>query len=63
MKIRITFNFDKRVRRAINEYYGRKGLASHADCETFIDCAVNGVLEDVCYDMDRADKAKKEKGE
>lgn len=58
MKIRITFDFDERVHRAISAQVGGKRPATHAECEAWIHMCVNSVLDDVCHDYDTAEKAE-----
>lgn len=54
MKIKLVIELDDRVRRAINLHVGRKGPATRAECKAHLELAINGNIEDVCYDFDKA---------
>ena len=58
MKIRMTFDFDERIRRAIAARTGEK-KATREDCRLFIDTAVTAALEDATSEFDQAEEERR----
>jgi hypothetical protein len=56
MKVRITFEFGERDRRAVANHYGLPGLATYETLKGFVEAQLNGVLEDVLFDLQRAEE-------
>tara|TARA_R100001126_G_C4715467_1_gene96733 strand:- start:109 stop:321 length:213 start_codon:yes stop_codon:yes gene_type:complete len=52
VKVKIVFDVDAETRRDINNYFGRKGRASHADVVSFIEMQTNALLESISHDDD-----------
>ena len=60
MKIRMTFDFDDRVRRAIAARTGET-MATRRDCQVFVDTVVTAALENATSELDQADERESEK--
>lgn len=59
MKIRVTFDFDDRVRRAIRAQMSDDNKpASYEDCKNWIDAIIDSTLGDVCSEYDDSEEAK-----
>jgi hypothetical protein len=54
MKIRLTIDLDERCRRAIAAHIGLKRPATHEECKSHLELAINGNMEDVCFDYGKA---------
>lgn len=54
MKIKLVIELDDRMRRAINVHIGQKGPASYQACKNHLELAINGDLEDIGADYDKA---------
>ena len=52
MKVKIVFDVDTETRRDINNYFGRKGNASHAEVASFIQMQTNALFESIAHDDD-----------
>jgi hypothetical protein len=50
MKVRITFEFDDEVRRALASHYGEKGKASRQTVETWVRGTVDATMQDIMHD-------------
>lgn len=59
MKIRITFDLNKEMRKAISHNYGYEKPATHEQCKSSIEHEMYGSLETMCYDLDKKYFAKK----
>jgi hypothetical protein len=54
VKIRITFDFDDRVRRAIAHQIGVDRPATREECQRWIDSTIDTTLMDLCVEYDDA---------
>lgn len=58
MKIKIIVDLDERCRRALAASVGKNRPATYEECKAHLELAINGDLEDVTYDYDKAQEAK-----
>lgn len=54
MKIKLTIDLDERCRRAIAKHIGLNRPATYAECKAHLELAINGDMEDVGSDYDKA---------
>lgn len=54
MKVSITIDFDDYAREAIANNTGKDKKATWAEIKLFMELAVNGRLEDTCFDYDNS---------
>ena len=52
MKVKIVFDVSAETRRDINNYFGRKGNASHTEVASFIEMHTNALFESIAHDDD-----------
>lgn len=57
MKIKLVVELDDRCRRAIAAHVGKKGKATYEECKIHLELAINGDMEDVGADYDKAQEA------
>lgn len=50
MKVKIVFECDDEIRRAVNAWYGKEGKATHAEMKEFFRCYGESTLSDICYE-------------
>ena len=58
MKVRITFDLNKEVRKAISHNYAYEKPATHEQCKNFIKHEMYSTLEGMCYDLGKKYFAK-----
>jgi hypothetical protein len=58
MKIKLVIELDDRCRRAIAAHVGKKGKATYEECKAHLELAINGDMEDVGFDYDKAQDEK-----
>lgn len=50
MKVKIVFECDDEIRRAVNAWYGKEGKATYADMKEFFQNYGESTLSDICYE-------------
>ena len=58
MKVKIVFDVDAETRRDINNHFGRKGRASHAEVASYIEMATRTLFESIYQDEDYMDEGE-----
>ena len=50
MKVKVVFECDDEIRRAVNAWYGEEGKATHARMKEFFTDYGESTLSDICYE-------------
>jgi|TARA_B100000085_G_scaffold7857_1_gene7044 hypothetical protein len=50
MKVKVVFECDDNIRRAVNAWYGEEGKATHARMKEFFRDYGESTLSDICYE-------------